>query len=86
MCVCVRARVGRVGARARGHVHVASLIQHAMRMSHIVTSFAASLAPPHFSTLSHKWRDFRKKLLYIKCEFRFSLQILTKTFLSATRI
>jgi hypothetical protein len=66
MCVCVwmcvRARVGRVGTRARGHVDVASLIQHAMRISHIVTSFPASLAPPYFSTLSHKWRDSRKKV------------------------
>jgi hypothetical protein len=41
-------------------VHVTLLIQHASRMRHIVTSFVAPQAPPHFSTLSHKRRDFRK--------------------------
>ena len=53
----------RVGARAHGRVHVALLIQHAMCMRHIVTSFVAPLAPPCFSTLSHKRRDFRKKVV-----------------------
>ena len=46
VCVCV-------GAFAR----VASLVQHATRKRHIV---CASLVPPHFSTLSHKWYDFQK--------------------------
>jgi hypothetical protein len=32
--------------------------QHATRMHHIVLSFEASLAPPHFSTSSHKRHDF----------------------------
>ena len=30
-------------------------------MRHVVTSFVAPLAPPYFSTLSHKRHDFRKK-------------------------
>jgi hypothetical protein len=30
-------------------------------LCHIVSSFVSSLAPPHFSTLSHKRQDFRKK-------------------------
>ena len=41
-------------------VNVALLILHAKRMRHIVTSFVAPLALPHFSTLSHKGHDFRK--------------------------
>jgi hypothetical protein len=35
----------------------------AMRMCHIVTSFVAPLAPPEFSTLFHKLRDIRKKVI-----------------------
>jgi hypothetical protein len=39
------------------------------------------------STISHKWCDFRrKKLLNIKSAFSFSLQILSKTFPTLTRI
>ena len=54
-------------------VHVALLIQHAIRMRHIVTSFVASLTPPHFSTLSHKRYDFRKNVTEHKmCVLIFS--------------
>ena len=42
--------------------HVAFLVQHATHMSLTVTPFVAFLAPPHFSTLLHKRRDFRKKV------------------------
>jgi hypothetical protein len=51
----------RGGAQARvcACVHVALLIQHATRMRHVVTSFAAPLAPP----LSHKRRNFLEKTL-----------------------
>jgi hypothetical protein len=45
----------------------------------------ASLAPLHFSTLSHKRYDFRRTLLNIKCVSWFSLQLLSKTFLIIIR-
>ena len=52
-----------VGARVRGRMRgVALLIQHATRMRHVVTSFVAPLAPPYFSTLSHKRHDFPEKV------------------------
>ena len=35
----------------------------------------------YFFTLSHKWHDFRIKLLNIKCAFWFSLQLSSETFL-----
>ena len=41
-------------------VRVALLIQHATHVRHIVTSFVASLAPAHFSSLSSKRHDFQK--------------------------
>ena len=47
---------------------LALLVQHATRMRHIVTSFVASLAPPYFSTFSHKRHDFREKVT--KCKMR----------------
>jgi hypothetical protein len=83
VCVCTRACVG---ALAHGRVHVCArvylLIQHATRRRQIVFSFVASAAPPYFSKLSTKLHDFgKKKLLNIKCVFRFSLQLLSKTFL-----
>jgi hypothetical protein len=50
-------------------VFVALVIQHIKRMRHIILSSVACLTLPYFSTLSHKWHDFRKKLLTIKCVF-----------------
>jgi hypothetical protein len=41
-------------ARRRTHAHVDLLVQHATRMRHVLSSFVASLAPPHFLTLCHK--------------------------------
>ena len=70
-------------ACAPASVCVALPIQHAMRVCNIMTSF---VAPPHFLTLSHKRREFRKKLRNIKCVFEFSLQILSKTFLILRRV
>jgi hypothetical protein len=52
-----------------------------------ILSYAASLALPHFSTLSHKRYNFRgKKLFNIKCVFRFSLQYFFETFLVIGKI
>jgi hypothetical protein len=56
---------------------VALLIQHAKRMRHIVPSFVASLAPPHFSTLSHKRHDYREKVP----EYKMCVLILSTTFI-----
>jgi hypothetical protein len=52
MCVCVRMCL-----------HVALLVQHAMHLRHIETSSVAPQAQPHFSTLYHKRRDFRKQVM-----------------------
>jgi len=48
-------------------VSVALVIQHAKRIFRIVP--AACLAPPYFSTLSHKGHDFQKMLLNVKFVF-----------------
>jgi hypothetical protein len=70
VCVCVCVCPGRCACT---YVNVAWLIQHAVCMLHIVTSFVASQSPPHFSTLSHKRWNFRKKVIEHKmCVFIFS--------------
>jgi hypothetical protein len=90
MCVCVWG--GGVGgwpdtwACTCTCARIALLIQHATCMHHIVTSFLTPMAPPYFSTLSHKWHNFREKRLNIKYVFLFFLEIVCKTFLILRRI
>jgi len=66
-------------------VFVALGIQHAMHIRHIAICCLPIMQ--YFSTLSHKWHDFRKKkvLLDIKSVFWFSLQLLSETFLILRR-
>ena len=54
-------------------VSLALVIQHAKRMRRVTLSSLASLALPHFPTLSHKRHSFRKNVIeYKTCVFVFS--------------
>jgi hypothetical protein len=66
VCVCGGGLSARVPGRVHVRVRVALFSQHATRLHHIVTSFVAALASPHFSTFSHKKHDFIKRLLNMK--------------------
>jgi hypothetical protein len=48
--------------RAFARARVALVIHHSMLMRHILLSFVVSLAPPYYSTLSHKRHDFWKRV------------------------
>ena len=51
-------------------------------MRHLILSSVTYLAVPDVSTFSHKRQDIReKKVLNINFVFRFSLQVLSHTFL-----
>ena len=74
-CTAVAKPVASGCACARVHL----LIQHATRKRQILLSFVASLVPPHFSTISHKRRDFRKNVTeYKMCIFIFSTSFIWK--------
>ena len=61
-------------------------IQHALRMHCILLSSVARLSKQYFSICSYKQHNFQKerkkerKLLNIKCVFRFPIQLLSETF------
>jgi hypothetical protein len=70
-----------LGITYSGCVSLASIIQSAERMRHIILLSVACPTVPYFSTLSHKRHDFReKKLLTVKCMLYFSIT-LSETFL-----
>jgi hypothetical protein len=58
---------------------VSLVIQHEMRMRHIILSSVACVAP-YFSTLSHKEHDFREKLSEHKMCFDFLYNFCPKHF------
>ena len=60
---------------AYAYVHIALVIQHATRMSQVVTTFGRWF-PINLSTLSHKRCDFRKNVIeHKKCVFIYSTTI-----------
>jgi len=61
-------------------VFIVLAFQNAMRMH--LFSYVTCPALQYFSTLSLKWHDFflKKRLLNMKCVFRFSPQSLSETF------
>jgi hypothetical protein len=67
-------------------VFAALVTQHAKRMRRIILSSVSCLGLPYFSTLSHKWHDFRKKKVteHKICVLNFST-ILSETFLTVTK-
>jgi len=67
-------------------VGLGPIIQHVKHMQCIILSSVAYLSPLYFSTLSHKGTIFGKKLLDIKHWFRYSLPLLSKTFLTVRKI
>jgi hypothetical protein len=64
--VCVYARVYGCPSAwvcACAFARAALRILHATLMRHTISSCVVSLSPSYFSTLSHKWQDFRGNLL-----------------------
>jgi hypothetical protein len=54
-CCCGKA----ISITYSGCMFVALVIQHAKFLPHIILLSTACLAVPKFSTLTHKWHDFR---------------------------
>ncbi len=68
-------------------VSVALVIQHAKRMRRIILWSVAWPAVAYFSTVTHKWHDFRGrgregKLMTVKCVFYCLYNFLSETFLT----
>jgi len=67
-------------------ISVTLAIQHAKRVSPIILSSADCLALPSFTPhYLNKWHDFREKDVEHKLMLRFSLQLLSETFLILRR-
>jgi hypothetical protein len=66
-------------------VSVALIVQHAMRMSLIILPPVVNPALQHFSTLSHKRHDFRRKIIEDKMCVLILYTNLCETFLMVRR-
>ena len=81
--LCVRVRVcAGVWARERVYVceRLALLIHNKKRMRYIVLAFVASLDSSHFSILTHKLYDFRKKVIELEICSDFNYKLLYFSF------
>jgi hypothetical protein len=87
VCACVGGWVGLVWVWVRGRRYVLARVQsyfsNESRAGAILS--AASLAPPHFSILSHKWHDLRKNVTEHKMCFLIFYTILFEIILTLRR-